>query len=119
MENKEGFFDRLAKSVMRSIQTKIIRNQRMIIENLRNRKLDYEKWIENEIAIQEALNLERVEEILKMQKVTDNPSSKANYMAEKLKDEIKSSIASGKALLNTERDKPSKNILSLLKDKNK
>ena len=40
-------------------------------------------------------------------------------MAEKLKDEIKSSIASGKALLNTESDKPSKNILSLLKDKNK
>ena len=119
MENKEGFFDRLAKSVMRSIQTKIIRNQRVVIENLRNRKLDYEKWIENEIAIQEALNLERVEEILKMQKVTDNPSSKANYMAEKLKDEIKSSIASGKVLLNTERDKPSKNILSLLKDKNK
>ena len=119
MKNKEGILDRLGKSITKSIQTKIIRNQRVIIENLRNRKLDYEKWIENEIAIQEALNLERVEEILKMQKVTDDASSKANYMAEKLKDEIKSSIASGKQLLNVEDIKPSSNILSLLKSKNK
>jgi len=100
MKNKENVFVRIGKYIIDSAQDKIIREQAREINNLKAKNLDYEKWIGEEIDRNEQLNLERVEEILKMQKVTDDASSKANYMAEQLKDEIKSSIASGKSLLN-------------------